>query len=33
MGLEPDKKVKHLSKGNLGRLKILLVLARRSPLI
>ncbi|MFX4262759.1 ABC transporter ATP-binding protein [Pelotomaculum propionicicum] len=33
MGLEPDKKVRHLSKGNLGRLKILLVLSRRSPLI
>ena len=33
MQLEPDKKVRHLSKGNLGRLKILLVLSRRAPLI
>lgn len=31
--LEPDKKVRHLSKGNLGRLKILLVLSRRAPLL
>lgn len=31
--LEPDKKVRHLSKGNRGRLKILLVLSRRAPLI
>lgn len=33
MQLEPDKKVRHLSKGNLGRLKILLVLSRRAPLL
>ncbi len=33
MQLEPDKKVRYLSKGNLGRLKILLVLSRRAPLI
>jgi ABC-type multidrug transport system ATPase subunit len=33
MQLEPDKKVSHLSKGNRGRLKILLVLSRRAPLI
>ncbi|OPX85490.1 MAG: putative ABC transporter ATP-binding protein YxlF [Pelotomaculum sp. PtaB.Bin104] len=33
MQLEPDKKVKHLSKGNRGRLKILLALSRRAPLI
>lgn len=33
MQLEPDKKVKNLSKGNRGRLKILLALARKAPLI
>ncbi|MDD3653159.1 MAG: ABC transporter ATP-binding protein [Desulfotomaculaceae bacterium] len=33
MDLEPDKKVKHLSKGNRGRLKIVLALSRRAPLI
>ncbi|MFA4884799.1 MAG: ABC transporter ATP-binding protein [Desulfotomaculaceae bacterium] len=33
MELEPNKKVKHLSKGNCGRLKILLALSRRAPLI
>ncbi len=33
MGLEPDKKVRHLSKGNLGRLKITLALSRRAPLV
>lgn len=33
MQLEPDKKVKNLSKGNRGRLKILLVLARKAPLV
>ncbi len=33
MQLEPNKKVKHLSKGNRGRLKILLALSRRAPLI
>ncbi|MDD4170098.1 MAG: ABC transporter ATP-binding protein [Desulfotomaculaceae bacterium] len=33
MHLEPDQKVKHLSKGNRGRLKILLALSRRAPLI
>lgn len=33
MQLDPGKKVKDLSKGNRGRLKILLSLARRVPLI
>lgn len=33
MKLDPDKKVKNLSKGNRGRLKILLALSRRAPLI
>lgn len=33
MGLEKNKKVRHLSKGNLGRLKITLALSRRAPLI
>ena len=33
MQLEPNKKVKDLSKGNRGRLKILLSLARKAPLI
>ncbi|ABO50044.1 ABC transporter related protein [Desulforamulus reducens MI-1] len=33
MQLDPDKKVKSLSKGNRGRLKIILALARRVPLI
>ncbi|MCL6561296.1 MAG: ABC transporter ATP-binding protein [Firmicutes bacterium] len=33
MRLEPDQKVKNLSKGNRGRLKIVLVLARKAPLI
>lgn len=33
MQLEPDQKVKNLSKGNRGRLKIVLVLARKAPLI
>lgn len=33
MQLEPHKKVRHLSKGNRGRLKILLALSRRAPLI
>ena len=33
MQLEPDKKVRQLSKGNRGRLKILLALSRRAPLI
>ena len=33
MQLEPDKKVRHLSKGNRGRLKILLALSRRAPLL
>jgi ABC-2 type transport system ATP-binding protein len=31
--LDPDKKIKHLSKGNRGRLKILLTLARGVPYI
>jgi ABC-2 type transport system ATP-binding protein len=33
MQLAPDKKVKSLSKGNRGRLKIILVLSRNAPLI
>jgi len=33
MQLEPNKKVKDLSKGNRGRLKIILSLARRVPLV
>ncbi len=33
MRLEPNKKVKELSKGNRGRLKILLVLSREVPII
>jgi len=33
MQLEPDKKAKNLSKGNRGRLKILLALSRQAPLI
>ncbi|MEG6523772.1 ABC transporter ATP-binding protein [Desulfotomaculum sp. 1211_IL3151] len=33
MQLDPGKKVKDLSKGNRGRLKILLSLARKVPLI
>lgn len=33
MQLDPDKKVRHLSKGNRGRLKILLALSRRAPLV
>jgi ABC-2 type transport system ATP-binding protein len=33
MQLEPQQKVRHLSKGNRGRLKILLALSRRAPLI
>lgn len=33
MQLDPGKKVKELSKGNRGRLKIILVLARKVPLI
>lgn len=33
MRLEPNKKVKELSKGNRGRLKILLVLSRTVPVI
>ncbi|RYD06977.1 hypothetical protein N752_01410 [Desulforamulus aquiferis] len=33
MQLDPDKKVKALSKGNRGRLKIILTLARKVPLI
>jgi ABC-2 type transport system ATP-binding protein len=32
MQLDPDQKVRHLSKGNRGRLKILLALSRRAPL-
>lgn len=33
MQLEPGQKVRHLSKGNRGRLKILLALSRRAPLL
>lgn len=33
MQLDPDKKVKNLSKGNRGRLKILLALSRKAQLI
>lgn len=33
MKLEPQKRVKELSKGNRGRLKIVLALARKAPLI
>lgn len=33
MQLEPNKKVKNLSKGNRGRLKILLALSRQAKLI
>lgn len=33
MKLRPDQKVKHLSKGNRGRLKIVLTLAREVPII
>ena len=33
MKLDPNKKVKELSKGNRGRLKILLVLSRKVPII
>ena len=33
MKLDPKSKVKHLSKGNRGRLKIVLTLAREVPVI
>ena len=33
MRLDPNKKVKELSKGNRGRLKILIVLSRKVPII
>lgn len=33
MKLDPNSKVKHLSKGNRGRLKIVLTLAREVPVI
>lgn len=33
MQLDPKKKIKKLSKGNRGRLKIVLALARRAPVI
>jgi ABC-2 type transport system ATP-binding protein len=33
MKLDPKSKVKHLSKGNRGRLKIVLTLAREAPVI
>ncbi len=33
MKLEPNQKVKNLSKGNRGRLKIVLTLAREAPVI
>lgn len=33
MKLDPTKKIKHLSKGNRGRLKLVLTLARKAPII
>lgn len=33
MKLEPGKKLKHLSKGNRGRVKIVLTLARSAPVV
>src|SRR5690606_29376301 len=33
MKLEPEKKLKHLSKGNRGRVKIVLTLARHTPVV
>lgn len=33
MNLEPGKKLKHLSKGNRGRVKIVLTLARKAPIL
>lgn len=33
MQLDPEKKIKKLSKGNRGRLKIVLALARRASVI
>lgn len=33
MKLDPEQKVKHLSKGNRGRLKIVLTLARNAPVL
>ena len=33
MSLDPTKKVKHLSKGNRGRLKLVIVLARHTPVL
>ncbi|WP_141433668.1 ABC transporter ATP-binding protein [Bacillus sp. 03113] len=33
MKLDPDKKVKQLSKGNRGRLKLVVVLARNTPIL
>ncbi|MFP3442233.1 ATP-binding cassette domain-containing protein, partial [Pantoea sp. SIMBA_133] len=33
MEVDPSQKVKHLSKGNRGRLKIALTLAREVPII
>jgi ABC-2 type transport system ATP-binding protein len=33
MKLDPEKKLKHLSKGNRGRVKIVLTLARNAPVV
>lgn len=33
MKIPPEQKVKHLSKGNRGRLKIVLALARKAPVL
>lgn len=33
MKLDPKKKLKHLSKGNRGRVKIVLALARKAPIV
>ena len=33
MKLEPEKKLKHLSKGNRGRVKIVLTLGRNAPVV
>ena len=33
MRLEPNKKLRHLSKGNRGRVKIVLALARNAPIV
>lgn len=33
MGLDPNAKIKHLSKGNRGRVKLVVTLARKAPYI